>query len=109
KLAPHSCRYLAIIPIDDIEIAEPVLLSTTLHITQGCIEIKQYEFKEEEGKLLIEFELIGKRDGNFYLKLPHGRQIIDHDDEVHIIDKNNNIWELYIKFENKKIIQIQLS
>ena len=109
NISPHSCKFLSIIPIDNELLFNPILLSTSFHISQGCHEIKKYDFNDKEKILLIEIELIGERKGNLYLKLPSGKQIIDCNSNFHIINKTENIWELTIEFENKAIIETRLS
>ncbi|MFX0026893.1 MAG: glycoside hydrolase family 36 protein [Candidatus Hermodarchaeota archaeon] len=108
-IPPHSCKFLSIIPVDNELLFNPILLSTSLHISQGCYEIKKYEYNNKEKILVIEIELIGKRKGSLYLKLPSGKQIVDSNSNFHIIKKKENIWELSIEFENKAIIKTRLS
>lgn len=105
-IAPHSCKYLSIIPyIKD----KPILLSTSLHISQGCNEIKNYEFIEAQKRVLIDIALIGKRTGSIYLKTQSKMQITECNCEFYLTDEKENIWEIYLEFENKKSIKIQLS
>ena len=40
-IPPHSCRYLGIIPFEDQQL--PLVLSSALHILQGCEEVKRIE------------------------------------------------------------------
>ncbi|MFX0019206.1 MAG: glycoside hydrolase family 36 protein [Promethearchaeota archaeon] len=109
NIPPHSCKFISIIPIDSELLFNPILLSTSFHISQGCHEIKKYEFNNKEKILLIEIALIGQRKGSLYLKLPSGKQIIDCNSNFHIINKKENIWELTIEFENKATIETRLS
>jgi alpha-galactosidase len=107
-IPPHSCKYFSIIPYNNNN-NHPILLSTSLHISQGCNEIKNYEFIEKEKILLIDIELIGKRKGSLYLKIQSGMQIIECNCRFHLIDEKENIWEIFTEFENNKSIKIQLS
>jgi len=106
---PHSCKFLSIIPFNNELLFKPILLSSSLHISQGCHEIKNFEFNSKENILLIEIELIGKRKGSLFLKFPSGKHIIDCNSNFQIIDEKENIWELNIKLENKITIEIRLS
>lgn len=106
NIAPHSCKYFSIIPYIK---NKPILLSTSLHITQGCLEIRHYEFNESENRILIDISLNGKRKGNVYLKVHSGMQITECNCDFYLIDEKENIWEIYLEFENKKSIKIQLS
>jgi len=56
NIAKHGCSYYAIIPLEPNS-QDPVLISSDLHITQGCQEIKKFEYVIEEKKLLIDFDL----------------------------------------------------
>ncbi|MBD3352148.1 MAG: hypothetical protein GF364_11730 [Candidatus Lokiarchaeota archaeon] len=66
----HSCKYLSIIPITEESRKSPIFLSSTLHITQGCKEVKKYEFDEKTLILRIEFDMPGMRSGDIYLLTP---------------------------------------
>ncbi|MFX0147479.1 MAG: glycoside hydrolase family 36 protein, partial [Candidatus Hodarchaeota archaeon] len=105
-IPPHSCKYISIIPYNN---NYPILLSSSLHISQGCNEIRNYEFNEKENKLLIDIELNGWRKGSLYLKIQSGKQIIGCNCKFHLNSKKANIWELYTEFENRMSINIQLS
>ncbi|MBN2156147.1 MAG: alpha-galactosidase [Candidatus Lokiarchaeota archaeon] len=56
NVVKHGCKYFSIIPIKPNDLS-PVLLSSDLHISQGCQEIKKYEYFPEEKKLTIVFDL----------------------------------------------------
>jgi hypothetical protein len=56
NIAKHGCVYYSIIPIDpNLEI--PIIISSNLHITQGCQEITNVEYDDNEKKLIVEFNL----------------------------------------------------
>ncbi len=56
NIPKHGCTYYSIIPIPSND-SKPIILSSDLHITQGCQEIKNVEFSEGEKKMVIEFDL----------------------------------------------------
>ncbi len=105
RIFPHGCKYLNLIPVN-VEKDLPILLSTNLHITQGCCEIKSYEYKEYN-ELNIEIELIGIREGFLILKLPKNKKIEKYNFNYSIIDPVNNIWKLFVKFKNRISLKIK--
>ena len=48
-LKPHSCRLLCIKPAEDI----PDVLSTSMHFTQGAVELSQLEWNPEKRALRV--------------------------------------------------------
>ncbi|MFX1409157.1 MAG: alpha-galactosidase, partial [Promethearchaeota archaeon] len=109
EIRPHSCRYLNFIPIDKKKRKAPILLSTNLHITQGCCEIKEFEYKADQNKLKIELELIGVREGSLILKLPQNRKITKYNFDFSIMDPINNIWQLYVRFKDKVTLEVDIA
>jgi alpha-galactosidase len=105
----HSCVYLSIIPIQDKTKGKSVLLSSDLHISQGCYEIKNVEFRDNYNKIKIEIELKGFRKGHLYLKLPSNKNISKYNSDYSKIDKNNNIWRLKVEFKDKTSLNIDLT
>ncbi|WP_457558195.1 glycoside hydrolase family 36 protein [Candidatus Harpocratesius sp.] len=61
----HGCKYLAIIPLIQVE-AFPLFISSTVHICQGVLEIKRLEINEKSGAMTINLELPGKHAGDLY-------------------------------------------
>ncbi len=108
-IAPHSCRYLSTIPIPVDKKEQPILLSSTLHISQGCCEIKKFDFIPSENKISIDIELLGKRKGSIYFKLPAGKKISNSNLKSSNLDSKENIWEISIEFENQISLEIKLS
>ncbi|TFG11316.1 MAG: alpha-galactosidase [Promethearchaeota archaeon] len=109
EINPHSCYYFSIIPFIDEMKEEPIFLSSDLHITQGCSEITEFEYDDEEKKINIIIDLIGRRNGHIYLKLPRNLSISNCTGAFSEVDKNSNIWEIGITFEENDIIEIQLT
>jgi len=108
EIVPHSCYYFSIIPLDEDLENKPLFLSSNLHITQGCCEITEFEYNEDGNKLNLIFDLSGKRKGRLYLKLPENKRISKYDFEFNQIDKNNNIWELFVEFQNNISLEIEI-
>ncbi|MFX0154623.1 MAG: glycoside hydrolase family 36 protein [Candidatus Hodarchaeota archaeon] len=109
EIEPHSCRYLNIIPINKKIEDLPVLISSNLHITQGCCEIKNFEYYQEFNQLEIGIELSGIREGFILLKLPHNRKIVKANIKYSYIDPKYNLWKVFIDFENKITLNIDLT
>ncbi len=97
---PHSCRYFSIIPIDEDSQNEPILLTSSLHITQGCCEITDFNYDADEKKLMIIIDLQGTRKGDLILKLPEKMSIMKSTCLFTQIDKVNNLWQLSVDFED---------
>jgi alpha-galactosidase len=108
NINPHSCKYITLIPVNGELNNFPVLLSTNLHITQGCCEIKSYKYKIESNELFIEIELRGIREGFLILKLPKNKKIEKHQFDISTIDSVNNIWKLFVKFEDRTSLKIKI-
>lgn len=108
EVHPHSCVFLNIIPINEEWKKKPVLLSTTLHFSQGCCEVKKFEYINEKN-LQIDINLIGKRKGALLLKFPEGRKISTSNTEFNQIDDKRNIWDLYIEFKDEISLKIELA
>ncbi|TXT60936.1 MAG: putative Alpha-galactosidase [Promethearchaeota archaeon] len=109
EISPHYCQYLSIIPVDKETEKEPILLSSTLHITQGCNEITDFEYFEEEKLMSLEIDLIGEREGKIIFKLPEGREITECSQDCKATDPVNNIWEIYVKFKDNVSIELHHS
>ena len=65
NIAKHGCVYYAIIPIPQNQTI-PLIISSNLHITQGCQEITNVEYISDYKKLVVEFNL-RYHDGNIVL------------------------------------------
>ena len=109
EIKPHSCRYLSIIPVNNNSIDSPILLSSTLHITQGCYEIRNYEYLDKSKKIQIDIEMKGNRKGYFFFLLPQEKKIDKYPFDFSLIDSTNNIWKLFIKFKDKISLNIYLT
>ncbi|MHA1147344.1 MAG: glycoside hydrolase family 36 protein [Promethearchaeota archaeon] len=109
ELKPHSCYYFSIIPFTNEMQHEPILLSTDLHISQGCSEITEFEYDEKQKKIDLIVDLIGKRSGNLYLKLPQNLFISESKGRFSQKNRDSNVWEVFIEFEDSDNIEIKLS
>lgn len=65
KLQPHDCQVLGIREVR----AEPQVLATDLHFTQGGLEIKSAVYDRQAKVFVIKTQPLGKK-GNVYLCLP---------------------------------------
>ncbi|MFX0210276.1 MAG: glycoside hydrolase family 36 protein, partial [Candidatus Hodarchaeota archaeon] len=65
-IPPHSCRYLGIIPFEDQQL--PLVLSSTLHILQGCEEIKRIKINSTCFELILEQR--GYHTGDLFILFP---------------------------------------
>ncbi len=65
-IPPHSCQYLGIIPFEDQQL--PLVLSSTLHILQGCEEIKRIEINSNCLELTLEQR--GDHSGDLFILFP---------------------------------------
>lgn len=97
-IPPHFCSYLSIIYVNKELKQKPILLSSDLHITQGCSEITEFEYNDEENEISIIIDLIGERKGNIYMKLPMGKYITDCEYDYSIESEKENVWRLYVEF-----------
>ncbi|MHA1284166.1 MAG: glycoside hydrolase family 36 protein [Promethearchaeota archaeon] len=97
---PHSCLYISAIPFTEDFNNEPILLATDLHISQGCSEITEFNYDDEENTINIIIDLPGKRKGNLYIMLPKNKKISDSEENISLYDEKNNIWKIYIEFQD---------
>ncbi len=98
KIPPHGCSYLSLIFIDKFLKKEPIFLSSDLHITQGCCEITNFDYNEEEMIISLILDLIGEREGKLLLKLPSHLKIKECQYNYSIFDKERNIFEIEVAF-----------
>jgi alpha-galactosidase len=109
EIQPHSCKYLSIIPVDKDILNEPILITSNLHISQGCNEITDFEYFEEENLMTLEIDLIGKREGKLIFKLPENKEISECNHNCKHIDTKYNLWEIYVSFEDSTSLELQHS
>ena len=70
----HGCRYLGIIPTENRK-EYPLVVSSTLHITQGCEEIKKISFKENS--ITFDISQRGYHEGEIFIIFPLKTKIIN--------------------------------
>jgi len=109
NIPPHSCAYLTIIPINQESPDNAVLISSDLHISQGCSEIKTFESLENNSKISVKINVIGKKTGNIYLKIPNNKKVIAYKKGYTKIDALENIWKFEVEVEKQSTIEIILS
>ncbi len=73
----HGCRYLALVPVSPSHsenprsaLSLPFFISSTIHISQGAMEIKEYKMNIKENIMAIEVSLPGKHAGDLYFLGP---------------------------------------
>ncbi|GAH31676.1 unnamed protein product, partial [marine sediment metagenome] len=108
-IQPHSCRYLNIIPIKENNKEIPTLISTNLHITQGCCEIKHFEYNIEINQLNIDLDLKGIRKGFLLLKLPPDKKITKTNFGLSKINSKENLWKIFVQFKDFLSLIINLN
>ena len=108
ELFPHSCRYLTIIPLSETALIEPIFISSTIHITQGSCEVKKFKFLKDQGKILIDLDIIGRRKGYLYIKLPKDKKISKCEMNYSQFEEKNNIWKVSVEFKDKISMEINL-
>ena len=64
---------------------------------------------KQENKLSIIIDLIGKRKGFLYIKLPENKTITSYNFNFSKVDSTNNIWELYVEMEDNVLLEIGLT
>jgi len=114
QVAPHTCSYLSILSIDTKKYnkSNPIVLSSTLHISQGCLEIKNFKYLKEKKQLQASIELQGKREGKIFLLLPIDLKISkcqNCESFKKIESSKENLWEISLAFINSTKLSIQLS
>ena len=67
-----------------------------------------FEYRNKEHKILVDLNLIGKREGFLYIKLPKNKRIVNYIFQFSLIDIEENIWELYVQFKDQISIIIEL-
>ncbi len=108
EIKPHSCRYLNVISLNETLHNLPILITSNLHITQGCCEIKLFEYNKEFNQLKISFELTGIREGFIILKLPQNKKIINSNLKYSNMDSKDNLWKVFVQFKDKLTLIIDL-
>ncbi|MFW9996263.1 MAG: glycoside hydrolase family 36 protein [Candidatus Odinarchaeota archaeon] len=104
KIQSHGCRYLGIIPRRNLEL--PLVLSSTLHISQGLLEIKRQEIGPQHLGLTI--ELPGHRKGDLFILFPEKIKVITGD--IQVTGKLTNwgvLYRLSIELLNYKEVRIE--
>ncbi len=108
NMPPHSAKLLAIRPIQDI----PQLLSTSLHITQGGMEIPAVRFDTASNKLTMCVSLPGKREGSIFVYVPSSykeTQLKSNADECTMKRLGENLLCVDLKFSYSAEITVAFS
>jgi len=70
----HGCRYLSIIPVENTN-EYPKVLSSSLHITQGCKEITKVSLTENS--ITVNISQRGYHEGEIFILFPMKTEIVD--------------------------------
>ena len=109
QIPSHSCAYFNIIPLHKDYSNEVIFVSSDLHISQGCYEIKKFESLENDSGFSLKINLPGMRVGSIYLKIPMNKRVTDYDGQYEKINEPENIWKFDVKIEDETILKIKLS
>ncbi|MFO7795109.1 MAG: glycoside hydrolase family 36 protein [Promethearchaeati archaeon] len=109
EIPSHHCAYLSIIYTNELIKEEPILISSNLHISQGCYEITDFDYEEEEDMITIIIDLIGEREGDVFIRLPPEKVISGCECPFSLFDKINNIWKVRVSFIDNTSLKISLS
>ncbi len=105
----HFCSYLSIIYVNGKIKQEPLLLSSDLHVTQGCCEMTKFDYDDEENKISIIIDLLGVRKGSLFIKLPTEKEITECEYQYDLKNKKENIWIINLEFIDSCSFKIGLS
>lgn len=106
EIPPHSCRYLGIVPYEGQEKCKiPIILSSTLHTSQGCLEISHLEYLSS---LNVELDLPGYHIGDLFIFCPLKMNLLIKNDMVlHQKLEYGSVYRLPIELREKKNVKIR--
>ena len=108
KIPPHGCRYLSIIPISPQMKSGPIFLSSTLHILQGCLEIKNVQKAQHEIQIVL--ELPGEHVGDLYFFLPNSCDLQSETNSIKILETNiGTMAKVHSFLIEKQIVELSFS
>ena len=104
-IGPHSVKLFTLHQVKAI----PTLLSSSFHITQGGVEIKQFEFDPQTDSLHIALEKRGEHKGNLYIYLPDGLQKkhIEVKGNIQEAVEKDNILIINLHFKNETKLALE--
>ncbi|TXT60521.1 MAG: hypothetical protein BAJALOKI2v1_100067 [Promethearchaeota archaeon] len=105
---PHSCKYLSVIPINAELKDKPIVISSNLHISQGCYEVNFFQYIRSKNRIKINLSLPGKRKGFIYIKLPNKTYILDYNGKSEPKKIKFNIWKVPVEFKDNATIKIKI-
>jgi alpha-galactosidase len=103
---PHSCLYLNIIPINQDFEDQCLFISSNAHISQGCQEIKNFAYDEENKEISLKINLPGKRKGDVWIKFPSNLKTAEGG--CSLCDQKMNIWKISLDFKDTMQITLKL-
>ena len=106
-LKGHTAKLLAIRPIT----GGPQLISSTFHITQGNIEISQFEFNPNTLEISIEVVKSGQSHGQLFLYLPrpyHEKELLSDAKQSKLFRRQDELVGIEIDFEDRSQLTLKL-
>lgn len=97
NMLKHSCKLIAIKEVKYV----PQLLSTTIHFTQGAVEVRKCDYNTESNELQLIIEFPGKNGGSLFFFNPKGNEWkVNNNEKYKLVMKSKEIYELKVDFEN---------
>jgi len=109
EIQSHHCAYLSIIYTNELIKEEPLFLSSNLHISQGCYEITDFDYDNENDLISMIIDLIGDREGELFIKLPPDKEFSECKFPFSLYSENDNIWKVKVNFTDSISLNISLS
>jgi len=107
SIPPHGCVLFSIVP----DAQGPVLVSSTLHMAQGGLEVKHWTWDASTKRLSARLELPGHRSGLLFISAPRGtrpKDIVCEQGraEIHV---SQNIVEVAAEFTDAASFELTFS
>jgi hypothetical protein len=79
---PHSCQYLKLIPVSDSTNQKPLFISSSFHILQGALELKEFAINNNQIQMVL--ALSGEREGDIFILLPESCRLTPVSQDIEI-------------------------
>ncbi|UYP48427.1 hypothetical protein NEF87_004712 [Candidatus Lokiarchaeum ossiferum] len=107
-IPPRGCRYFSIIPIPLHVNTRPIFLSSTIHILQGYLEIKN--IKENQQNIQIFLDLPGVHSGDLYFYLPNSCNLQSETNSIKMIETNiGAIAKVHSFLSEEQIVELSFN
>ncbi|MHA1971436.1 MAG: glycoside hydrolase family 36 protein [Candidatus Hodarchaeales archaeon] len=104
RIAPHSCKYLSVIPWENKDVLP---LTSTIHMSQGCLEIQEYITSGSTIK--IELDIPGKHEGRIFFLLKEGLKLTGTSlDITYLRISVGTVASIQVSFKDKALIHLNL-